>query len=121
MVLEGSRSDLVILKLREHASSGYVWQFGDLADTGLEVVEDGRSAAASDQHIGGITFRTVVVKTGLANAEGGALGRLSLREIRPWQKKATPLHSFDMNVDLSGPVAAGLHPSQRKAALQEVA
>ena len=43
MVLEGSRSDLVVLKFEEHASSGYVWQFGELADAGLAIKEDGRA------------------------------------------------------------------------------
>src|SRR6266540_5592286 len=40
MVLDGSRSDLVVLKFQEHASSGYVWQFGNIADAGLGIVED---------------------------------------------------------------------------------
>ncbi len=116
MVLEGSRSDLVILKFREHAGSGYAWQFGDLADAGLEIVKDGRSPVASDQHIGAVVFRTI-----LAKAEDGATGYVNLREMRPWQMKGKPLHSFDFNVDLSGPVTDGLHPSQREAALLEVA
>ena len=45
MVLEGSRSDLVVVKMPEHASSGYVWQFGELVDAGLAIREDGRAPA----------------------------------------------------------------------------
>ncbi|MGC3944393.1 MAG: hypothetical protein QM762_07730 [Chryseolinea sp.] len=43
MVLEGSHSDLVVVKVQEHASSGFVWQFGDLAKAGLAIREDGRA------------------------------------------------------------------------------
>ena len=31
-------------QIPEHASSGYVWQFGELVDAGLDIVEDGRAA-----------------------------------------------------------------------------
>lgn len=51
MVLQGSRSDLVVLKFQEHSGSGYVWQFEDLADTGLAIRDDGRRAAmAGKEH-----------------------------------------------------------------------
>lgn len=115
MVLEGSRSDIVVLKFREHAGSGYVWQFGDLVDAGLNIVDDGRASAASDQHLGGVVFRTVVAEP---QAGDGASGRVSLREVRPWQPKGKPLHSLDLDVDLSGPVPVGLHPLQLEALLE---
>ena len=114
MVLEGSRSDLVVVKMQEHASSGYVWQFGDLADAGLTIREDGR-ASESSQHIGGVVFRTVI-----AEAEGGASGHVNLQEVRPWQPAGKPLNSMELDVDLSGPVAAGLLPVQLEALLEIV-
>lgn len=117
MVLEGSRSDLVVLRFREHAGSGYVWQFGDLADAGLAVVEDGRTSEASNQHVGGIVFRTVVIE---AQPQVRAGGHINPREVRPWQPQGRPLHTFNLDVDLSGPVPSGLHPLQL-AALLEVA
>ncbi len=106
MVLEGSRSDLVVLKFQEHASSGYVWQFGDLLDAGLAIREDGR-ASSTKQHIGGVVFRTVI-----AQAQDGANGHFNLREVRPWQPAGKPLNSLELDVDLSGPVPAGLLPKQ---------
>ena len=115
MVLQGSRSDLVVLKMQEHANSGYVWQFGDLLDAGLAIREDGR-ASSGQQHIGGIVFRTVI-----AEAQNGASGHVNLREVRPWQPTGKPLNSMELDVDLSGPVPAGLHSAQREEALQEVA
>jgi len=112
MVVEGSRSDLVVLKVPEHASSGYVWQFGDLVDAGLAIREDGRASSGS-QHIGGVVFRTVI-----AEAEDGASGHVNLREVRPWQPSGKPLNSVELEVDLSGPVPAGLLPIQLEALLE---
>jgi Zn-dependent peptidase ImmA (M78 family) len=114
MVLDGSRTDLVVLKFQEHASSGYVWQFGDLADAGLEIVEDGRAAKAGKQHIGGVVFRTVIAGP---QDEGGASGHVRLREVRPWQAAGEPLNSLELDVELSGPVRAGLLPAQLEALL----
>ena len=114
MVLDGSRSDLVVLKFQEHASSGYVWQFGDLADTGLEIVEDGRAPKGSKQHVGGVVFRTVIAES---QEEHGASGHVHLREVRPWQAKGEPLNSLELDVELSGPVRSGLLPAQQEAEL----
>jgi len=112
IVLEGSRTDLVVLKVQEHASSGYVWQFGALVDAGLAIREDGRASPGS-QYIGGIVFRTVI-----AEAQDGAGGHVNLREVRPWQPSAKPLNSMELEVDLSGPVPAGLLPVQLEALLE---
>jgi Zn-dependent peptidase ImmA (M78 family) len=112
MVLEGSRSDLVVVKMPEHANSGYVWQFGELVDAGLAIRDDGRAGEGS-QHIGGVVFRTVI-----AEAQDGAGGHVNLREMRPWQPAGEPLNSMELEVDLSGPVPAGLLPVQREALLE---
>jgi Zn-dependent peptidase ImmA (M78 family) len=116
MVLEGSRSDLVVLKFMEHSGSGYIWQLGDLTDAGLAVVRDGRASDSDKELIGGVVFRTVI-----AESQDGASGHISLREIRPWQEAGEPLQSVDLDVDLSGPVRPGLLLAQREAALSGVA
>jgi Zn-dependent peptidase ImmA (M78 family) len=116
MVLEGSRTDVVVLRFAEHSSSGYLWQFSELADAGLVVVQDGRVRDQDDDHFGGIVFRTVI-----AEPHDGAIGHVHLRETRPWQPDGDPLHSLDLDVDLSGPVGSGLLPAQRKRELLEVA
>jgi Zn-dependent peptidase ImmA (M78 family) len=115
MVLEGGRSDLVVLKLPEHAAAGYVWQFGDLADAGLGVVADGRAAGAVSEHIGGVVFRIVVAE---ALTPEGASGRVTFREVRPWLPTGKPLHALELDVNLSGPVPNGLHPLQLEALLE---
>jgi Zn-dependent peptidase ImmA (M78 family) len=114
MVIDGSRSDLVVLKFREHASSGYIWQFGDLADAGLGIVEDGRAGKAGKQHIGGVVFRTVIAEP---QDESGATGRVHLREVRPWRAEGKALNSLELDVELAGPVRAGLLPAQQEAML----
>jgi predicted secreted protein len=115
MVLEGGRSDIVVLKFLEHSGSGYMWQLGDLVDAGMTIVEDGRASSASDQHIGGVVFRTVIAES---QTQEGVSGHVNLREVRPWEPKGEPLHSFELDVDLSGPVQNGLHPIQLKALLE---
>ena len=112
IVLEGSRSDLVVLKFMEHSGSGYVWQLGDLADAGLAVVGDGRVADPDERLIGGVVFRTVI-----AESQNGASGHVCLREVRPWQPTGEPLQSLELEVDLSGPVQPGLLLAQREALL----
>jgi len=114
-ILEGSRSDLVMLRFEEHPSSGYLWQFGDLADAGLAIREDGRAAASNEQHIGGIVFRTVIAEP---QDDGGASGHVSLREVRPWQATGEPLQSLELDINFSGPLSPGLLPEQREALLQ---
>ena len=44
MVLEGDRSDLMVLQVEEHPSSGYLWQFGDLTEAGFTITGDDRAS-----------------------------------------------------------------------------
>ncbi|MGH7651513.1 MAG: ImmA/IrrE family metallo-endopeptidase [Gemmatimonadaceae bacterium] len=113
LVLEGSRSDLVVLKLAEHASSGYLWQFGELADAGLAIRRDGRTAP-EDEYIGGLILRTVIAEP---KDENGASGHVHLREVRPWQTSGKSIQSVDLDIDLLGPTPVGLLPEQREALL----
>ena len=112
--LEGGRSDLVVARVEEHSGSGYLWRFDDLAKAGLVVVDDRRTADTDADVIGAVVFRSLVAG---ARVAVGAVGRVSLREVRPWQATAQPLHSLNFGVDFSGPVTAGLHKSQRLKAL----
>ena len=111
LLLEGSRSDLVVINVLEHSGSGYLWRIEDLAEVGLAVVSDGRSDPHNREAIGGMVFRTVVAKSG-----EGAIGHVNLREVRPWMA-ADPLHSLNLEVDFTGPVQAGLLQAQREALL----
>lgn len=112
MVLEGSRSDLVVLKVIEHSGSGYVWKIDELANAGMSVVHDGRVADTDEQVIGGDTHRIIITES-----HQGAKGHIRLREIRPWQSSGEPLQSLELNVNLTGPLQPGLFPAQREALL----
>lgn len=114
MLLEGGRSDLMVLQVEEHPNSGYVWQFGDLTKAGLTITADDRASHADEEHIGGVVTRTVMAEPG---AQEGAKGHVHLREIRPWQLESEPLSSLEVDVDLSGPVRNGLLPAQREILL----
>ena len=114
MLLEGGRSDLVVLQVKEHPNSGYRWQFGDLAAAGLTITADDRASRAGEEHVGGVVMRTVMAEPG---AEEGASGHIQLREMRPWRPEAETLNSVELDIDLSGPVQAGLLPAQRETLL----
>ena len=111
LLLEGSRSDLVVINVLEHSGSGYLWRIEDLAEVGLAVVSDGRTDPNDRESIGGMVFRTVIAKS-----ESKAIGHVNLREVRPWMA-TDPLHSLSLEVDFTGPVPAGLLPAQREALL----
>lgn len=112
LLLEGSRSDLVIIHVLEHSGSGYLWRIEDLAEVGLAVVSDGRADPRDRELVGGTVFRTVIAKS-----ETRAVGRVNLCEIRPWMA-ADPLHSLNLEIDFTGPVPAGLLRAQREALLE---
>lgn len=113
-VLEGSRSDLVVLRFQEHLNAGYVWQFGDLVDAGLTVRADDRTPSASEAHIGGVVFRTVVAES---TSSFGARGHVRAQEVRPWAGAGDPRAALEFDVEFSGPVTPGLLPAERAAAL----
>ncbi len=111
LLLEGSRSDLVVINVLEHSGSGYLWRIEDLAAVGLAVVSDGRTDPHNRETIGGMVFRKLVAKSGER-----AIGHVNLREVRPWMA-ADPIHSLNLEVDFTGPVQAGLLQAQREALL----
>lgn len=113
LVIEGSRSDLVLLRLAEHSGSGYVWRFDELVATGMRILADNRTARAGDQYVGGLVDRSVI-----AQPLEAARGHAQLDEVRPWLPMAEPLHSISMNMDLSGPVPPGLLEAERRQLLR---
>jgi hypothetical protein len=112
-LLEGSHDDLVVVKVKEHSGSGYLWRLDDLERVGFAVVMDHLEDEPDDSY-GGIVFRTVVAEP---REDSGAEGHVLLRETRPWQADGEPLQSLKLDVDFVGPVGAGLHRAQRKAFL----
>jgi Zn-dependent peptidase ImmA (M78 family) len=112
MLLEGSRNDLVILRFEEHSGSGYIWRFDELAEAGLEILEDRRVTLRQGDQIGGTVGRRVT-----AQPAREARGDVRLVELRPWLPAAEPLNTVHLQVDLSGPVGIGLFAAERRRLL----
>ena len=115
LTLEGSRSDLVAFSLVEHSTSGFLWQFGDLVDAGMNIVADKHHENMPEDHVGGSAVRNVIAQS---DFKTGTEARINLSEIRPWQPNAEHLNSLALDVGFCGPLRAGLLSMQREALLK---
>jgi Zn-dependent peptidase ImmA (M78 family) len=111
-IIEGSRSDLFVLKLTEHSGAGYVWTFDELNEAGFAVVRDERA----DEDAAGIGGNVTRLITALS--EGQQHGRMVLAERRPWIPDGTPLGAFSVHYDLTGPEMEGLSQAERRHLLE---
>jgi len=109
--IDGSRSDLFVLRLEEHSGGGYLWDIEQLKASGFAVVRDEREALDSEA-IGGPVVRRVT-----ATPEAAHRGRMSLDERRPWQP-ASPLSQLTLEFDLTGPEEEGLSRAERRHLLE---
>ena len=114
ILLEGSRDDLVVVKVKEHSGSGYLWRLDDLDSAGFAVVQDRLDDDADADSYGGIVFRTVIAEP---RENRGAEGHVHLQETRPWQTDGEANQSLKLDVDFIGPLGNGLHWAQRRALL----
>lgn len=108
--ISGSKNDLFIIRLREHSSGGYIWNFNQLAESGFLIVQDTREEIDA-QGIGNPVVRNVT-----AHLEESSRGRIDLAEQRPWQPNE-PLTKLTFDYDLSGPEIEGLSRAEKKRAL----
>ena len=111
-VIEGSRSDLFVLKLTEHSGSGYVWTFDELSQVGFAIVRDEREGPDGET-VGGPVMRSIT-----ARSERQQLGRIALSERRPWVVEGEPLAAFCVHYDLTGPEGEGLSQAERRRLLE---
>lgn len=112
-VIEGSREDLFVLRLRENSGAGYLWNFDELARAGFAVLRDERERPGDE--IGGPVLRTV---TALApEGDPPSRGELQLVERRPWQPRA-PLSEYHLRYDLRGPERRGMWEPERRRLLE---
>ena len=107
-VLEGSRSDLFVLRLTEHSSSGYLWTFEQLNKTGFAIVRDEREVPESEA-VGGLTTRRII-----AQSSGRQRGKMVLLERRPWLADGQPLAAFSVHYNLNGPEEEGWSQAERR-------
>jgi Zn-dependent peptidase ImmA (M78 family) len=109
--LDGSRTDLFVLRLKEHSGGGYLWDLDQLIASGFAVVRDEREVFDAEA-IGGPVVRRVTAAT-----EAARRGRMSLNERRPWQPAAEHA-SLTIDFDLTGPEQEGLSRAERRYLLE---
>jgi hypothetical protein len=108
--VDGSRNDIFVLRLREHAAGGYVWDRDELAASGYAVLRDLREGD------GGEGIGSDVVRRITGGVEAAHRGSLSIAERRPWAP-VPPLTTLSVEMDLTGPEQIGLSRAERRARL----
>ena len=98
----------MVVKVKEHSGSGYLWRLNDLESAGFAVLQDNLEDDADDDSYGGIVFRTVIAEP---KEDSGAEGHVHLQETRPWQKNGDAIQSLKVDVDFVGPVGRGSGPA----------
>jgi len=109
--IDGSRSDLFVLRLNEHSGGGYLWNIEQLKASGFAIIRDG-TESADDQGVGNPITRCIT-----ASLDRAQKGELSLSEIRPWQPSA-PITELKLNYDFTGPEEEGFSRAERRQLLE---
>ena len=110
-LIEGSRSDLFVLKLTEHSSAGFIWNFEQINKEGFAVVQDERENADSDV-IGSHLTRSITTQS-----FGRQKGEMILVEKRPWINNES-LSKYSLQYDLLGPEEDGWSQAERRRVLE---
>jgi Zn-dependent peptidase ImmA (M78 family) len=113
--IEGSPTDLFVMRLQEHSGSGYLWRVELLDDNGFRIVRDGRENKELKENIGGQTTRRIVAQSLCQQS-----GEVRLAERRPWQP-ANSLGMFSIRYDLIGAEPEGWSRAERRYRLEAAA
>jgi Zn-dependent peptidase ImmA (M78 family)/predicted secreted protein len=97
LALEGQPDDLFILRLKEKAGAGYLWNTTELVNSGFAILRDQREVPGSHESIGGPITRALT-----ARRSDAAQGHFALELKRPWQKEGTGIASLNLAYDLYG-------------------
>ena len=109
--VDGSGNHLFVLRLTEHSSGGFVWNFDQLLASGFAIVRDVRQEIDSEG-VGSPTVRQIT-----AAPESAPRGRVQIKEYRPWQP-LPPLSQLTLDYDLTGPEQEGLSRAERRRLLE---
>lgn len=107
-VIEGSKTDLFILKLREHSGAGYLWSFDQLDQANFAIIKDARVPLDSETYGGEVT-RSITAQSIASHS-----GELALVERRQWLPRTESLSSIRFKYELTGPETEGLSKAERK-------
>ena len=92
--IEAGPTDIFILNLIEHGSSGYLWNIDDLGDFGFNVIAS--QIDSPESIIGSLESREWIVSN-----EHPVKGEVVLQEKRPWSPDEH-LNEFNFTFDLLG-------------------
>jgi Zn-dependent peptidase ImmA (M78 family) len=109
-LIEGSRNDLFVIRLKEHSNGGYLWDIDQLKESGFAVVLD-QLHSIDDVGIGNPVFRHITTQP-----PEMFRGRLAIDESRPWNPSET-LSTLELDIDLTGPEQEGLSRAERQRIL----
>lgn len=98
---EAGPNDVFVMRLAEHAGSGYLWDVSALEDAGFTVLKDDNEDAGDI--IGANGTRIVALK-----GPKTGLHLLGLEERRPWEKAGRPLHSLRFSLSTFGRQSEGM-------------
>ncbi len=84
-VIEASRDDLFVVRLREDSGAGYLWNFEELEAAGFAILKDGREKIAEGT-VGAPTIRHIIARARHAPARG----IYTVWERRPWAPDDDP-------------------------------
>ncbi|HCK82997.1 MAG TPA: hypothetical protein DHW63_00250 [Hyphomonadaceae bacterium] len=110
-VIEANRTDLFVIRLKEHGSAGYIWTFDELERAGFVILKDAHEALTHGR-IGAPTLREVVGETNALTA-----GTYTLREQRPFDPENDP-HQLSFHFSPSHSDEKGIWRPQREALLR---
>lgn len=77
--IHGEPGDLFVVRLTEHAGSGYLWDLNRVEAAGFKVITDERRSTSDPQEVGGSIDRIVT-----AQSDGASIGNIDLQETRAW-------------------------------------
>lgn len=110
--LLGGPEDTVVVRLREHAGAGYIWDTSAVVDAGFQILRDDRALLGTPDTIGGAVMRDIVLRS---TQPGRRI--LQFDERRPWLPPGQVLQHFEVTLSLYGKEQTGLPRSTREALL----
>lgn len=110
-IVEASRDDLFLLRLRENGGSGYLWNFDELEAAGFVILRDGREPITPG------AIGAPVVRRVLGQPRGIAAGTYRLLECRPWDPDDHP-RTLTLHCSTATSYEKGLWQPERERLLQ---